>query len=112
MLSDLGDSFLILNRPLPEAQVPPQLGGACANTWQLLEQAPGRAAHCALVGLALPGLLPRAVHLFVCPAGEEDMAMSPDAGSFAFTILYAFISAPGRAPCQTPHVSCSFDSRT
>ena len=110
MLSDLGDSCLILNRPLPEAQVPPQLGGACADTWQLLEQAPGRAAHCALVGLALPRLLPRAVHLFVCPAGKE--AMSPDAGSFAFTILYAFISAPGRAPCQTPHISCSFDSRT
>ena len=71
MLWDLDGLCLILNRPLPEAQVPPQLGGARANTWQLLEEAPGRAAHRALIGLALPGLLPRAVHLLVCPAEEE-----------------------------------------
>ena len=71
MLRDLGGLCLILNRPLPEAQVPPQLGSARADTWQLLEQAPGRAAHRALVGLALPGLLPRAVHLLVCPAEER-----------------------------------------
>ena len=65
---DLGGLCLILNRPLPEAQVPPQLGGARPDPWQLLEEAPGRAADRALIGLPLPGLLPRAVHLLVCPA--------------------------------------------
>ena len=55
---DLGHSRHTMYRHLPEAQVPPQLGGARADAWQLLEQAPGRAAHRALIGFALPRLLP------------------------------------------------------
>ena len=57
MVPDL-DTRLMTCRHLPEAQIPPQLGSAGANTWQLLEQAPGRAAHRTLIGLALPRLLP------------------------------------------------------
>lgn len=60
----------------PEAQVPPELGGAVAHAGQLLEAASPGAAHRALVGLALPGLLPGAVHLRVRPAQQKHSSHS------------------------------------
>ena len=103
MVPDL-NVCLMTCRHLPEAQIPPQLGSARADTWQLLEQAPGRAAHHTLIGLALPRLLPRAVHLLVCPA--EEGAMSADARGSVLQrcIMYSRSSAFKRSMSR-PHTA-------